>query len=137
MFGLGLAACGDDEANSGGSPMYVPRDAGSGGAGGTGGTGAIIVDMGGTGGTGGQGGGTGGQGGGVGGQGGGAGGQGGGAGGQGGGAGGPGGVDDEYVEVPQTGEVIFTEVMLDPHNGLRERPLNGLRSTIRPTSPSP
>ena len=120
MFGLGLAACGDDEANSGGSPIYVPRDAGSGGAGGTGGTGATIVDMGGTGGTGGQGGGTGGQGGGAGGQGGGAGGQGGGAGGQGGGAGGQGGVDDEYVEVPQTGQVIFTEVMLDPHNGLRD-----------------
>ena len=40
--------------------------------------------------------------------------------GQGGGAGGQGGVEDEYVEVPQTGQVIFTEVMLDPHNGLRD-----------------
>ena len=119
MFGLGLAACGDDEANSGGGPCMCPEMQA---------LEALVVRAapvrhrrhgwhwwyrwprwG-----------YGGQGGGVGGQGGGAGGQGGGAGGQGGGAGGQGGVDDEYVEVPQTGEVIFTEVMLDPHNGLRD-----------------
>ena len=123
---LGLYGCGDDEGSGNtsgtGGQSFMPRDAGGGGTGGMAGMGA-----GGTGGDAGSGGtagsaGTGGTGGNAGMGAGGTGGNAGmGAGGTGGnaGAGGTGGTGGT-VEVPQSGEVVITEVMFDPHNGLTD-----------------
>ncbi|MBV71466.1 MAG: hypothetical protein CMH52_08950 [Myxococcales bacterium] len=111
-----LFACGGDDAAGGTGQVFIPRDAGgAGGSAGTGGAGGPVVDMGPTGGQGGAAGmaGQGGSGG-TAGSGGMA-----GAGGQGGSAG-AGGEPGEFVEVPQTGEVIISEIMLDPHNGLTD-----------------
>lgn len=126
---MAMVGCGEDDDSQGstgfGGGVLVPRDAGGGddrdggtggnaGTGGTGGTAGAAGGMGGNAGMGGTGGSAGSAAGGTGGN--------AGTGGNGGnaGAGGMGGDDSDYVEVPQSGEIVITEVMFDPHHGLAD-----------------